>query len=129
MVHDRDAAHALIEAELRWTDAVRRGDRACAGSFMTDEFTSVTAGSKEAPVGRVAWLGRVSVPTTLEAFEYDDFRVRVIDDVALVQSRCRERSAAAGANPETLGFRFTDVWRRRENRWRIDLRHVGFSQL
>jgi ketosteroid isomerase-like protein len=125
---DPDAAHALIEAELRWTDAVRRGDGTAAGAFMTGDFASVTAGSPEAPVGRRAWLERVSVPSTLDAFEYDDVRIRVIDDVALVQSRCRERDVPAGLDAAATTFRFTDVWRREGDCWRIGLRHVGLSQ-
>ena len=125
---DQDAAHALIEAELRWTDAVRRGDGTAAGAFMTGDFTSVTAGSPEAPLGRLAWLDRLAVPSTLDGFEYDDFRIRVIDDVALVQSRCREHDMPAGLDASTTTFRFTDVWRREGDRWRIGLRHVGLSQ-
>ena len=125
---DRDAAHALIEAELRWTDTVRRGDGTAAGAFMTGDFTSVTAGSLEPPLGRLAWLERVAVPSTLDGFEYDDFRIRVIDDVALVQSRCREHDMPAGLDASTTTFRFTDVWRREGDRWRIGLRHVGLSQ-
>ncbi len=125
---DRDAAHALIEAELRWTDAVRRGDGTAAGACMTSDFTSVTAGSPEAPLGRLAWLERVAVPSTLDQFEYDDFRIRVIDDLALVQSRCREHEVPAGLNASTTTLRFTDVWRREGDRWRIGLRHVGLSQ-
>ena len=128
VVRDRDAAHALIEAELRWTDAVRRGDGTAAGVFMAGDFTSVTAGSPEAPMGRAAWLERVAGSSTLEAFEYDDFRIRVIDDVALVQSRCRERGVPVGLNPEATTFRFTDVWRREGNRWRVGLRHGGVGQ-
>ncbi len=128
MVREQDPAHALIEAELRWTDALRRGDGPAAGAFMAGDFTSVTAGSSEAPVDRAAWLERVSVPSTLDEFGYDDVRIRVIDDVALVQSRCREHAVAAGRAPEPTAFRFTDVWRREGNRWRIGLRHVGLSQ-
>ena len=127
-VRDRDAAHALIEAELRWTDAVRRGDGTAAGVFMAGDFTSVTAGSPEAPMGRAAWLERVAGSSSLEAFAYEDFRVRVIGDVALVQSRCRERGVPVGLNPEATTFRFTDVWRREGSRWRVGLRHVGLSQ-
>ena len=121
-----DAAHALIEAELRWSDAVQRGDREIAGSFMAADFTSVTAGTTEARVDRAAWLACVSVPSTLEAFAYEDFRIRVIHDVALVVSRCRERGRWDTAGDSTT-FRFTDVWQREDGRWRIGLRRVGLS--
>ncbi len=104
-----DAAHAPSEAEPRWSDAVQRGDREIAGSFMAADFTSVTAGTTEARVDRAAWLACVSAPSTLEAFAFEDFRVRVDD---------------AG---DATTFRFTDVWQREDGRWRIGLRRVGLS--
>jgi ketosteroid isomerase-like protein len=123
---ERTAAHALIEAEVRWTDAVRRGDRAEAGSFMTDDFTLLPTGRHEAPVGRTAWLAGVHMPSALDAFAYDDFRIHVIDDVALVQSRCRMRQRGSGTL--TTAFTFTDVWQREDHRWRIGSRHAGWAQ-
>jgi ketosteroid isomerase-like protein len=91
---------------------------------MASDFAMLTAGSHGAPVGRAAWLERVAVPSTLHAFEYDAIRIRVIDDVALVQSRCRESALRDGAI-ETATFRFTDIWQRSGGRWRISLRHAG----
>jgi ketosteroid isomerase-like protein len=125
---DRVTAHALIEAELRWSDAVRRGDRAAAGAFMARDFTSVTAGSTDAPLGRSAWLARVSVPSTLAAFASDDFDVRVIGDVALVQSRCLERSATGPGEPTATIMRFRDIWRRAGSTWHIGYRYVGLGR-
>jgi ketosteroid isomerase-like protein len=127
-VADRDVTHALIAAELRWSDAVRRGDRADASSFMTDDFRMLSAALDTAPVGRHAWLDRVTSPSTLQAFEYDDFHIDVLYDVAAVRSRCREHGAPVhGVEPSPSTFRFTDVWQRTDGRWRVGLRHVGLA--
>ena len=119
-------AHALIEAELRWTDAVRRGDRASAGAFMSDDFTCVTAGSMDAAQGRAEWLDRVAEPSTLVSFAADGFEVQVFGEVALVQSRCREL-ARRDEGTEATTFRFVDVWHGAGQTWQIDSRHVGLS--
>lgn len=60
------------------------------------------------------------------ALANDDFRIRVIDDKALVQSRCRVRAGGSGTGART--FDFTDVWRREPGHWRIGLRHAGLGQ-
>jgi ketosteroid isomerase-like protein len=123
---ERTEPHALIEAEVRWTEAVRRCDRTEAGSFMTDDFTMLPAGPHEAPVGRTAWLAGVPMRSALDAFAYDDFRIHVIDDVALVQSRCRMRTH--DSDTVTTACAFTDVWQRDGHRWRIGSRHAGWAQ-
>ena len=126
VANERTEAHTLIEAEVRWTEAVRRGDRSEAGSFMTDDFTMLPAGRRDAPVGRTPWLAGVHVPSAHDAFAYDDFRIHVIDDVALVQSRCRVRRQ--GSDAVTTAFAFTDVWQSDGHRWRIGSRHAGWAQ-
>jgi len=124
--HDRSAAHALIEAELRWTDAVRRGDRDGAGAYMADEFTSVTAGSRNPPVDRAAWMKRVARPSTLESFAAADFEVHIFGELAMVQSRCEEH-ARRGAHVEVTSFRFGDIWHRIDGTWKVGYRHVSLN--
>ena len=119
----RTPEQELIELEQRWRDAIARGDREAAAGFMAPDFIFTAAAPSGVALDRDDWLDGVAVRHRRGTYEHDDFHVKVMGAVAMVQSRCRECGPIEppGTLPETYGD--TDVWRRFEGRWIVTSRH------
>jgi ketosteroid isomerase-like protein len=126
-----DAASDALVGQIsglldRWTQALVDGDVARIRSFMTPGFSITTAGWLDTPADRETWLSHARERFRLDWFAYDDVRVRQYGgDVIVSQSRCRQRGTdlATGA-PWAMVFRYTDVWVRDGDSWRIDVRQA-----
>jgi ketosteroid isomerase-like protein len=116
----------ISNLETRWTQALVDGDVDRIRSFMTDAFSITTAGWLDTPADGETWLGHALDRFRLDWFVYDDVRVRRYDDrVVVAQLRCRQRGTdlTTGA-PWAMVFRYTDVWVRDDDAWRIDVRQA-----
>jgi hypothetical protein len=94
---------------------------------MTDEFSITTAGWLDTPADGRAWLGHAFERFRLDWFAYDDVRVREYGGrgVVVSQSRCRQRGTdLSTGGPWAMVFRYTDVWIRDGDSWRIDVRQA-----
>jgi ketosteroid isomerase-like protein len=115
----------IAELEEAWTAALVARDVDGVASFMNDDFTITTAGWLDEPADRATWLGHVLERFRLDWFAYDDIRVRRYGDVAIAQSRCRQRGTdLRDGGPWAMVFRYTDVWIRRADGWRIAVRQA-----
>jgi ketosteroid isomerase-like protein len=126
MAQDLEALTTEIaQLEDAWTAALMDGDVDRVRSFMTDDFTITTAGWLDVPADRETWLSHAFERFRLESFEYDDVRVRRYGDVFVAQLRCRQRGSdlVAGA-AWAMVFRYTDVWVRDGDAWRIAVRQA-----
>jgi hypothetical protein len=63
-----------------------------------------------------------SQETKIETFKIDDVAVRVFDEAAVVTGRTFVTTA--GAKPESVTLRFTDVFVRRDGRWQVVASHA-----
>ena len=109
-----------------WTQALVDGDVTRIRSFMTPTFSITTAGWLDTPADRETWLSHALERFRLDAFAYDDVRVRQYGGDAIVsQSRCRQRGTdLVSRDPWAMVFRYTDVWVPDGGGWQIDVRQA-----
>jgi ketosteroid isomerase-like protein len=117
----------FADLEARWWDALQERDWAKARTFMRDDFSITTAGWIDAPLGADDWLASLAGRYRLDHFEYDDLAVRVYGNVAVVQSRSRQRGIFSDTGePWSASFRYTDVWvRDLDHGWQIAVRQAS----
>ena len=114
-----------VEAEIRqlaqeWMEATARRDAAALDRFLADEFLLVAArGLSDKP----AWLHAALHLIEVTAFRYDDVRIRLYGDVAVMHSHWTQQATMAGQD-WSGEFRLTDVWVRRAGRWQVVARHL-----
>ncbi|HYX86938.1 MAG TPA: nuclear transport factor 2 family protein [Gaiellales bacterium] len=119
------AQSELIELQNEWMDAVARRDRDRLESLLAEEYT-LTAGAAPGRPARVftraEWLEAALGGYTISAFEYEELRVDVYGEAAVVRSRYRQTAEHDGVDL-SLGFLLTDVWARMDGRWQVVARH------
>jgi hypothetical protein len=117
----------FADLEARWWLALQARDWVKARTFMRDDFSITTAGWIDAPLGADDWLASLAGRYRLDDFEYDEIAARMYGDVAVVQSRCRQRGIFADTGDAWSGtFRYTDVWvRDPQLGWQIAVRQAG----
>ena len=115
-----DDEQTLIDLQIAWMDAWRRDDRETLEAILAPEFTLISART-DRPVDRAAWLALLDT-VRAESFHYDDLRVRLFGDAAVVTSRMTQ-SAVVGGQRWDGSFLLTDVWIRRHGRWQVVARH------
>ena len=126
------SANALVEEISAlldgWTQALVDGDVERIRSFMTDDFSIMTAGWLDTPADGSTWLSHAFDRFRLEWFAYDDVRVRRYGgDLVVAQSRCRQRGTdLTTGGPWAMIFRYTDIWVHdaEAGAWRIDVRQA-----
>jgi ketosteroid isomerase-like protein len=102
LTRDRAAIDAVLAPEWSVTDA--------AGQVLSkDQVMQETFGSSE---------------RRIEAMAIDDLRVRVFGDAAIATGRTRATGSYRGTSA-TVVLRFTDVFVRRDNRWRVVASHAS----
>jgi ketosteroid isomerase-like protein len=119
-------AAEILELERRWTQALADGEVDRVRSFMTDTFSITTAGWLDTPADRATWLRHATDRFRLDWFAYDDVAIRRYGgDTILAQLRCRQRGTDLSTNgPWAMVFRYTDVWVRDGEGWKIDVRQA-----
>lgn len=95
------------------TSDVRRFDEILAEDFLC----SNPDGSL---VDRQAFLTQTARPVTIAQLEAHDVRVRIMGDVAIIHARTTYTMPDGRAG----SGRYTDVWARRQGRWRAVSAHV-----
>ncbi|MBO9714859.1 nuclear transport factor 2 family protein [Sphingomonas sp.] len=117
---DRAADSAEIRTgEKAWGDSFVTGDVAVADRLLADDFGGVTSGGVS--YTRVEVLGWVGDPRHITSYDGTITDIRFYGDVAVV----RGRDHVVGPAPERTAFNtaWTDVWVKREGRWRIVSAH------
>ena len=125
-VETDQALHAEMTAlEHGWFEAVRVQDWELARRFMRDDFSITTAGWMDGPVDGAEWLIHLAGRYRLDAFDYDDIRVRRYGDVAVVQCRSTQSGTILDSGESwSETFRYTDVWVFDTDRWQIAVRQA-----
>ena len=117
-----DATEAeLIGLQNAWMDAWRRRDRDALERIIAPEF-ALTSARSDRLMPREVWLETAMTRASAHSFEYDDFRVDVFGDAAVVRSRMSQEATVDG-QPWDGTFMLTDVWIRRDGRWQVVARH------
>jgi ketosteroid isomerase-like protein len=120
----RELRFQIERLERRWMDAVRDRDMEFLDRLLGEEFT-LTTGRPGAPVRtREEWLQITRDRYSIEQYEFDRLDVFPYGHVALARSRYRQRGAMDGED-RSQAFLMTDVFVRRDGRWRAVTRHIS----
>jgi ketosteroid isomerase-like protein len=103
-----------------WMNAGAERDAATLERIMGEEFR--LASGRGVFVDRAEWLRMAFEEIEVESFAYADVSVRTYGDVAVMQSRWRQRARLRGDDWSGEGL-LTDVWVRRDGRWQVVARH------
>jgi ketosteroid isomerase-like protein len=115
----------MTALENAWFEALRVQDWDGARGFMHEDFSITTAGWLDAPADAKDWLKHLAGRYRLDAFDYDDVRVRRYGDVAVVQCRSHQSGTILDTGePWSESFRYTDVWVLDSGAWRIAARQA-----
>jgi ketosteroid isomerase-like protein len=91
----------LLAAEQAWMGAVQARDRAALERNMADDFVLTGALSWDRLVPKSVYIENSVEHYTIERFSFDSTRVRVLGNVALVQTLFRERATFRDMNAST----------------------------
>ncbi len=120
--HDSiDIREELLRLQHAWMDALARRDEPTLERLLADEFT-LTSARSDRLIGKNEWLEYAMTRVSLRSFRYDDLRVQLYGDAAVVKSRFTQTAAVDGVErADTLLL--TDVWVWRDGRWQVVTRH------
>jgi ketosteroid isomerase-like protein len=120
----RELRSQIERLERRWMDAVRDRDMEFLDRLLGEEFT-LTTGRPGGPVRtREEWLEITRDRYSIEQYEFERLDVFPYGHVALARSRYRQRGAMDGED-RSQAFLMTDVFVRRDGRWRAVTRHIS----
>ena len=97
---NRDYVRSVLESDVRWFEA----------NLAPDFMNSNPDGSL---VDRAAFLAQIARPCPISDLAFEDVRIRILGDVAIIHARTTYRKA--GGQPGA--GRYTDVYARRQERW------------
>ena len=112
----------LARLERAWMDAVIRQDLAACESIIAHDFTMAPGDLTLPPISREQWFEN-SQHWVLESLTFDELRVHVYGDVAVVQSRITQRATVRGRDLSGT-WPLTDIWVRREGCWQVTVRYT-----
>jgi ketosteroid isomerase-like protein len=115
VANDTDILNELNEGFIQ---AVQASDVRWFEANLAEDFLNSNPDGSLAD--RDGFLARIAKPAAISNFRAEDVRIRLMGDVALIHGRTiyvkQDGRAAAG--------RYTDVWARRQGRWRCVAAHV-----
>ncbi len=101
-----------------YIQAAKRADAALFEKILADDF--LCSQSDGTLVDRPGFLRRTKASPPMPALDYDDVRIRVLGDVAIIHAR----TAYVLAGGHRGMGRYTDVWVRRNGQWLAVSAHV-----
>lgn len=115
----------ILKLANTWIQAVQRQDMETLERLIAPEYVLQAQG-----LGRVIreeWM-RAAQQSAYEihSFTYDDVRVHVYGDAAVMQSRYRQQATFQGQD-RSGEMLITDVWVRRDGDWQVVARHSSFA--
>lgn len=111
----------LAAAMRRFDDAVRQRDHLAADGVLDDEYALVLVHPTAVVMPRARWL-QVLDDYVVHSWAIEEQHIDLVDELAAVLSRVRMQATVLGEDRSGL-FVLTDVWRRRDEGWRVWRRH------
>ncbi|MEP5614186.1 MAG: nuclear transport factor 2 family protein [Cyclobacteriaceae bacterium] len=108
-------------------EAVKKRDSVGMWNSLAEEFTLTSSESNGGIMRKSTYVGGSLRPDILKVISFNlyDFRIRVYDDMAIVQSRIDWKSEYQG-QPWNADFLNTDIFIFREERWQVVHRHSSY---
>ncbi len=121
------AADETIESQIRglaeaWTRAVVTHDAAALDRLLAIDFTFTSSTSTGALMTKSQYIAFVLNILEVVSFRFNDVRVRLYGDVALMTSRYTQAGRVLGEEWEAE-FLLSDVWVRADGVWHAVARH------
>lgn len=109
----------LIKLDKEWTAAELRGDKDAVSKVVADDYRGTTA---EGTVqDKAKYMEGIKASTDKDVA--DDYNVRVFGDMAIMTHR-----GTVTTDKESLQYRSTHVWMKRDGRWQLIAHHVSNVQ-
>jgi ketosteroid isomerase-like protein len=113
-----DDLDALVLLNQAYIDAVKTSDVHRFEELLADDFLCTL--SDGTLLDRPQFLAHTARSPQLDHLEAHDVRVRLMGDVAIVHARTTFAPLGGSAG----SGRYTDIWARRDGRWRAVAAHV-----
>jgi uncharacterized protein (TIGR02246 family) len=119
-----DDVEEIETLQRRWMQAWVERDAATLHEVLAPEFT-LRSMATDTPLSRDAWLeGALSGRVAASSVRFDDMKVTVIHDTAIVESMVTFEAAIEGEEWSKTTY-CTDVWVRRDGQWQVVRRHAS----
>jgi ketosteroid isomerase-like protein len=108
----------LDKLNKAYVDAVQKSDVAWFKEHLSSDF--LNSNPDGTIVDRAGFLAQVAKPTAVRGLEPREVKIRLFGDFALIHAKTvyRKPDGHSGAG------RYTDIWMRRDGRWRCVAAHV-----
>ena len=110
----------IAALERQWMEAWLRRDRPTCDRILADDFVLTSA--RGTLMSKAEWLDGAMGHIVGQSFDWDELRVRLFGEVAIVHARTRQ-SATVSGHDWSGQFLLTDVWVHRDGRWQVVSRH------
>ena len=119
---DEDDRAALEQLQRDWMQAVEDRDMDRLEEIVADGFRFTAIHLHPEPMTREQWMGAALGGYQITTFAFEEMDIDVFGETAVIHSRY---SQVASYHHTSLSnaFRLTDVWNRRDGRWRVVARH------
>ena len=114
----------MMQLEHSWMEAVRRRDMAFLESLLADEFSLTTGRPGHETRSRKEWLEVTRSSYEIDSFAFESTEVLAYGDFAVVRSRYRQVGRMDDQD-RTSAYLMTDVFVKKEGRWRAVTRHIS----
>jgi ketosteroid isomerase-like protein len=116
------AEDTVLHLEQSWAAALRHHDfAACDRLMSTAYFFTDGQGRRLRIASKTHWLDLARTYDVVD-FTFDDARVRVYGDTAVVTLLATEHAKVAAVD-RTIQYFITDIWRNEDGSWRMAERH------
>jgi len=118
---DKTTQAEVRAAAQRWSEAIVNRDIATAEVLLAPEYALMAADLGE--MSRDRWLAALP-DYVVHSYEFDDVRIHVYGDTAVMRSRYRQSATVFGKDRSGTML-VTDVWVKRDGRWQVVARHTS----
>ncbi len=112
----------LARLEEEWMAAMQARDMDRLEELVADGFRFTAIHLSPEPFTREQWMGAAREGYTIVSFAYEHMDVDVFGDTGVIHARYSQVANFEATNLSNV-FRLTDVWARRDGRWRVVARH------
>jgi uncharacterized protein (TIGR02246 family) len=114
----------LVKMENEWARAWQLPDPVALENIVADDFTLTSSHSKGEVTNKRQYIDTVMKLVRGESYSFEKMTVRVYGDTAVINA-CFQQTAAFAGQDWSGDFLLTDVWVKREGRWRVVARHAS----
>jgi ketosteroid isomerase-like protein len=117
--HERQTKQEIREAQAHWMEAAIRKDEPVLRQILGTEYHLIAG--RLGFVDKESWLA-MGPHYTIEAFEYIESDIHVYGEVAVSNSKYRQKATYKREDRSGV-FYLTDIWVKRDGRWKVVTRH------